>query len=293
MKRSLLLSLLAVASACTSTPRVADPPVAPRPVASPPVPSDPSPGEALRLVLEEGLGQARPEVVAALLGETYTEHDPGLPDGPAGILGHVAGLATHPPGARSSLRVLRTLDDPPYVAAHSEESLPGGERAARFDVFRLREGKLVEHWSARMLERDPPDEAAGRRGLLEGPVEVRDREQSVENRLRIQRFVDEVLIERREVVAHFVSDELIQHDPRLDDGPAAWARDLDLGPLVHTRLERVIGEGDLVLTQCHGTLEGTAVVIYDLFRLEAGLVVEHWNVWEAVPGQPAHENGML
>ena len=38
---------------------------------------------------------------------------------------------------------------------------------------------------------------------------------------------------------------------------------------------------------------GQAYVLYDLYRLAAGRIVEHWTAWERVPAQMEHENGML
>jgi len=52
----------------------------------------------------------------------------------------------------------------------------------------------------------------------------------------------------------------------------------------------VIGEGNFVLTMSEGTLGPDAMAFYDLFRLEDGLIVEHWDVIAPMPGPDAPHN---
>jgi predicted SnoaL-like aldol condensation-catalyzing enzyme len=57
----------------------------------------------------------------------------------------------------------------------------------------------------------------------------------------------------------------------------------------------VFADGDYVILHCHsihepGTL-GRAVV--DIFKLENGKVVEHWDVIQDVPEKPMNANGMF
>jgi predicted SnoaL-like aldol condensation-catalyzing enzyme len=40
----------------------------------------------------------------------------------------------------------------------------------------------------------------------------------------------------------------------------------------------VVAEGNFVLTGASGQLGGAPTAFYDLFRLEDGLIVEHWDV---------------
>ena len=66
-------------------------------------------------------------------------------------------------------------------------------------------------------------------------------------------------------------------------------------PELHLDIKRMIAEGDLVVTHSH--LEnypddrGTAVV--DLFRVENGKIVEHWDVLQPIPEQAANDNTMF
>ena len=100
-------------------------------------------------------------------------------------------------------------------------------------------------------------------------------------------------------VERYLGDRYIQHNPQAADGPEAfigfvkWMR--GEFPQTHIDIKRMIAEDDLVVT--HGNLRhfpedrGTAVV--DIFRVENGKVVEHWDVVQPIPDQAANDNTMF
>ena len=55
----------------------------------------------------------------------------------------------------------------------------------------------------------------------------------------------------------------------------------------------VIGEGDFVLTQSAGKFGILPHVVYDIYRLSNGRIVEHWSVKQQIPTEMAHNNGMV
>jgi predicted SnoaL-like aldol condensation-catalyzing enzyme len=66
-------------------------------------------------------------------------------------------------------------------------------------------------------------------------------------------------------------------------------------PDAYVDIKRVIAEGDMVVTHSHFTLNpedrGSAVV--DIFRIENGKVVEHWDVIQMIPETPLNSNTMF
>jgi predicted SnoaL-like aldol condensation-catalyzing enzyme len=90
-----------------------------------------------------------------------------------------------------------------------------------------------------------------------------------------------------------------QHNPLAKSGAKA-AIDF-LGPYLKgcaqckTDIKRVLADGDLVAIHNNPTSSagdrGRAVV--DIFRIENGKVVEHWDVVQDVPAQSANENTMF
>ena len=66
-------------------------------------------------------------------------------------------------------------------------------------------------------------------------------------------------------------------------------------PNSKNEIKRVIAEDDLVVLHVHAVREpgqrGSAIV--DIFRVENGKIVEHWDVIQAVPEKAANENTMF
>ena len=85
----------------------------------------------------------------------YTQHDPRLADGLPAL--RAALTATSEEGITMDYeRSHRVLAEGDFVLAVSEGSL-GGVHAAFYDLFRVAEGKLVEHWDT--IEAIPPRSA--------------------------------------------------------------------------------------------------------------------------------------
>ncbi len=66
-------------------------------------------------------------------------------------------------------------------------------------------------------------------------------------------------------------------------------------PQSHSDIKRVFADGDFVILHVHAMREpgsrGAAIV--DIFKLENGKIVEHWDVRQDVPETPANSNGMF
>ncbi|HKS91162.1 MAG TPA: ester cyclase [Tepidiformaceae bacterium] len=100
-------------------------------------------------------------------------------------------------------------------------------------------------------------------------------------------------------VADHVGDRYIQHNPQAPDGPEAfigfveWLRGENPG--LQLNIKRVIAEDDLVFTHSELVLNpGTpGRALADIFRLENGKVVEHWDVIQDIPTEAANDNGMF
>lgn len=105
--------------------------------------------------------------------------------------------------------------------------------------------------------------------------------------------------EPREAAHRFLSRSYIQHNPMVADGADAFAEMMEglfaHAPQASSSVKRVISEGDLVVVHYHVKMapeqNGSAVV--DIFRVEDGRIIEHWDVVQAVPPEPANQNGMF
>jgi predicted SnoaL-like aldol condensation-catalyzing enzyme len=95
---------------------------------------------------ELAVDQRKPEeAVARYLGPHYRQHNPGAADGPEPFIAAVKGLAQAYPDFRMETK--RIIAEGNYVALHSHLILKPGDRgSAVVDIFRLENGKIVEHW---------------------------------------------------------------------------------------------------------------------------------------------------
>lgn len=102
-----------------------------------------------------------------------------------------------------------------------------------------------------------------------------------------------------EKAAELIGDKYIQHNPHAIDGREGLKNHLAMlkkdFPKNHGDIKRAIAEGDLVALHVHSkrTPESRGNAIVDLFRIENGKVVEHWDVVQAVPEKALNDNSMF
>ena len=51
----------------------------------------------------------------------------------------------------------------------------------------------------------------------------------------------------------------------------------------YDKVHMILGEGNFVLTVSEGEIGGVHSSFYDLFRVENGKIVEHWDTIETIP----------
>ncbi|OBX17610.1 hypothetical protein A9995_15420 [Erythrobacter sp. QSSC1-22B] len=107
--------------------------------------------------------------------------------------------------------------------------------------------------------------------------------------------------EKRRLLPIYINpDNYIQHGTTVSDGYGGL---MQLIEQLHRSadnygisIKRTIAQDDLVFLHCHylfgnGDVRGKAIA--EIFRIEDGRLVEHWDVIQDVPAKSANTNGMF
>ncbi|MDH4108999.1 MAG: nuclear transport factor 2 family protein [Gammaproteobacteria bacterium] len=102
-----------------------------------------------------------------------------------------------------------------------------------------------------------------------------------------------------EKASQYLGDVYIQHNPLAADGPEGLKSFLTFAKenlsTFKIEIKRVLADGDYVMLHVHAKRDpddrGSAVM--DIFRLENGKVVEHWDVMQPIPETAMNENTMF
>ena len=224
--------------------------------------------------------------------ESLIQHDPGLTDGLAGMKSFAAEVASSP---AADITIYRTLVDGDFVLLHSRYQ--GVARytgpAIAFDLFRFEDGKIVEHWGGQ--ESEAPPNLSGRT-QVDGPTEVLDREQTEANRTLVRTYRETVMVSLRfDRIEEFIEGaHYAQHASKIGDGIARLRERIASvakeGGRLYLTPRRFVAEGNFVLVLSEGDLPSGPTALYDLFRLDNGKIVEHWDVLTPIPSRDQWKN---
>ncbi|EPG73887.1 SnoaL-like polyketide cyclase [Leptospira fainei serovar Hurstbridge str. BUT 6] len=99
--------------------------------------------------------------------------------------------------------------------------------------------------------------------------------------------------------AKFLGTKYVQHNQTAGDGKDGLRKFLtflkEKFSDSHSEVKRIFTDGDYVILHVHAVREpGTkGIAIVDIFRVEDGKIVEHWDVHEEISATPANQNGMF
>ena len=120
-----------------------------------------------------------------------------------------------------------------------------------------------------------------------------------ENKRIVREWHELALRTPEEAVANYIGPNYRQHNPGSADGPESLITTMKWFtqnfPELRMETKRIIAEGDYVVLHSHLILKpgdrGSAVV--EMFRLENGKIVEHWDVVQEIPETSANDNTMF
>jgi len=94
---------------------------------------------------ETALVRLDSEAARPFLGARYTQHNPTAPDGIEGVMGLIKFLKEKYPQRSSSIKRVIAEGDLVMLHVHSKPA-PEERGTAIVDIFRVENGKIVEHW---------------------------------------------------------------------------------------------------------------------------------------------------
>jgi predicted SnoaL-like aldol condensation-catalyzing enzyme len=133
-----------------------------------------------------------------------------------------------------------------------------------------------------------------------GPALVLAGEREEANKKAVVEFYDRALNQKDfEAAAPYFGPRYVQHNPNAPDGIEGFKAFLgflrEKFPQSHSEITRVFADGDYVILHVHAVRtpgeRGSAIV--DIFKLENGKIVEHWDVVQPIPEKTANSNGMF
>jgi len=228
--------------------------------------------------------------IAYINAEQYIQHNPGVADGLAGF---GAALAQLPEGSARA-KGARVFEDGDFVVAHTDYNFFGPKIG--FDIFRFENGLIVEHWD-NLQETAGPNPSG--HSMIDGPSDVVDVEKTAANKGLVENFVNDILVNGEFAkVGQYIGETYIQHNPQIGDGLSGLQDALkamaEAGIVMrYNKVHKILGEANFVLTVSEGSLGDKPTSFYDLFRIENGMIVEHWDVVETLTpaSEHKHSNG--
>lgn len=220
----------------------------------------------------------------------YIQHNLAVADGLAGF-GEVMKML---PEGSAKAKVIRTIQDGDYVALHTEYDFFGPK--VGFDIFRFEDGLIVEHWD-NLQDVAKPNPSG--RTQFDGATEITDVNKTDENKAIVSDFVQTILMKGdMSQISKFIGEkdsDYIQHNVAVADGLSGLSVALkqlaEAGmPMVYSKNHLIIGEGNFVLSVSEGQFMNQHVAFYDLFRVDNGKIVEHWDTIEVIPPKSEWKN---
>ncbi len=238
------------------------------------------------------------ETMREFANADYIQHNPFVPTGLEPFIQLLPVLKEHGTYAEN----VRMFQDGNYVFMHNiwKNAAPfGADEMVAFDIIRIDEnGKVAEHWDAMTAL---VNETASGRSQTDGPTTVEDLDKTEANKALAIALIEDVLMGKNPAkISEYISAEQYdQHNPGIKDGLSGIVEAVTYltsqnNMFKYTKIHKVLGEGNFVLTVSEGEWSGKSQVFYDLFRMKAGKIVEHWDVIQEIPTEGlAHNNGMF
>lgn len=229
------------------------------------------------------------EAVNKYTGDRYTQHSTGVRDGKEGFIEFFGGFVERNPVR--DIQIVRKLEDGKNVFLHAYQNINNGEAQwITTDFFDTDENeKIIEHWD---VIAEYSESNLSNHSSIDGESELVDLDKTVENKELVNNLLKDIFMRNGDLskLDQYVSkDKFIEHSTDGQDSFDNLSKVVCTlnRPLNYEEIVMVVGQGNFVATLSRVTFEVDEEVNefahVDIFRIEDGLVVEHWENSEPVP----------
>jgi predicted SnoaL-like aldol condensation-catalyzing enzyme len=120
---------------------------------------------AVALIEDVLMGKNPNNITQHISAEEYHQHNPLIKDGLSGIMEGVA-YRTSQNNMFKYQKIHKVLGEGNFVLTISEGEWDGGKKHAFYDLFRMKDGKIVEHWD--VIQEVPTEGVAHNNGMFGG-----------------------------------------------------------------------------------------------------------------------------
>ncbi|MFL6128484.1 MAG: ester cyclase [Mycobacteriales bacterium] len=230
--------------------------------------------------------------VADFVAPDFVQHNPLYGTGRAGLERFLSGpLLTTFPDLTTTVELVIAQQDRvlAYLFWHGHHGQSGEEiELGTAELFRLRDGLLVEHWD--VVEYQEIEPFGIPRPEHDQPVAEPDRTGTQAQRTNmslLQRYTDEVTVQDYSRAHLYIRRDFKQNDPMIPPGLDGFKACCEifraLAPDMHVVIRHLIVGTDYLgaIWDWAGRQDGTGAPVVvptsDVYRLENGMLAEHWD----------------
>ncbi|WP_460218867.1 nuclear transport factor 2 family protein [Psychroserpens sp. MEBiC05023] len=231
----------------------------------------------------KGIKEGHIDVVDKYTGARYTQHSTGVPDGAAGFKEFFADFLNRTNDR--DIRVIRAIEDGRHVFVHVYQDIDNGKaKWVTTDMFDTDENdKMIEHWDVIAAYTEVEDTVSGNDVVL-GDFELNDLDKTEENKEIVKNLINNVFQNGKyDMIDQYIHKDYIQHAAHLPNGIEPIKQLLAEKDIYYDFIFKIIGQGNYVVSYCKIVIEGNEFAGFDIFRIEDGMIVEHWDNKEPIP----------